>query len=156
MGERSIPKNDEERVELLAFLVRHTSQLLLDERAEVMPHAVRLLGPSSEVKTYFPQDSHPRAAANELLRLALIWASEPDESAEVVGIAVCAGLELATDPDARALGAQVETGTVAAFLIFPYRREEQGFQIDEFQASEELLVPEGIHWQLEAPGAEPS
>lgn len=133
---------------LMAHLVKGGAQLLLDERGEVAPYALRLLGQNAEPKTYFPKDQHPRAGFEELFERAVAWARQDEAGVEIVGVAVISAMENEADAEAMAVGAQLETPSGSLFLFFPCVVEGKRTHVGEFEVLDELLVPEGIRWRL--------
>lgn len=142
------PKSDEERTMLMAHLVKGGAQLLLDERGEVAPYALRLLGKNADPKTYFPKDQNPSASFEELFERSVAWAREDEAGIEIVGVAVISAMENEADAEAMAIGAQLETPSGSLFLFFPCVVEGKRTHVGEFEVLDELLVPEGIRWRL--------
>lgn len=142
------PRNDEERTMLMAHLVKGGAQLLLDQRGEVAPYALRLLGKNADPKTYFPKDQNPTANFEELFEQSVAWARQDEAGAEIVGVAVISAMENEADADALAIGAQLETQSGSLFLFFPCVVNGKHTHVGEFEVLDELLVPEGIRWRL--------
>lgn len=128
---------------LMGYLVKNLGQMLLDDVGDIFPCALQLLGPQASPKTYYPRDSHPSADEQELFQLALAWLRD-NQTSDVVGAALCAGLASESGDDATAFAAQIETKTKSLLLFYPYEEQAAGHHIQDFELLDGLLVSEGL------------
>ena len=128
---------------LLLEIVKQSGVWLLEERGQVAPYGIRIVGELGEPASFFPEETHPGASFPELLELVVAELRARARDEAVIGVAVVTGL---SEGPERAFVAQFETPSSRLRGVFQYRRMVDRWMIDEPKFDRELLIPDGVCW----------
>ncbi len=128
---------------LLLEIVKQSGVWLLEERGQVAPYGISIVGELGEPASFFPEEHHPGASFPELLSLAVAELRQRALEQPPFGVAVVTALEGGPE---RAFVAQIETPSSRLRAVFQYRRMVDRWMIDEPKFDRELLIPDGVCW----------
>jgi hypothetical protein len=129
--------NDEELLAKTLHVAKEAGLLLLRKHGSVLPFGLTLDPAGDHPRTYFPRDSLPRAAWDELLDATLAHLERRIGSGGIGAIALVTTLESGSESG---MGVQVETRAASLFLVYPYTGTGQSRSLGEPQTAEGLLV----------------
>jgi hypothetical protein len=128
---------------LLLEIVKQSGVWLLEERGQVAPYGICIVGEHGEPASFFPEEHHPGASTSELLALAVEELRARARERPPFGVALVTALSAGPE---RAFGAQIETPSSSLRAVFQYRKMVDSWMIDEPTFDRELLIPDGVCW----------
>jgi hypothetical protein len=134
---------------LMLEIVRQSGMWLLEERGQVAPYGISIVGEHGEPASFFPEEHHPGAPFSELMELVVAELRARAREQPPFGVAVVTGFAQGAE---RAFGAQIETPNSSLRAVFQYRRMLDRWMIDEPKFDRELLIPDGVCWPSRSPG----
>jgi len=128
--------NQEETIEKLVMVCLDTAQAMLEKYEMVIPFGIRAINDGEDLKMHCPGDKKPEASFNEQIETIVdeLKAFVEDKSCYIIAIVT----ELESG-DEKAVGLQVETDLSSVLFIYPFRKKNKQWIIDNPIQTDQLL-----------------
>ena len=114
-----------------------TAKAMLDEYELIMPFGIRSYNDSEDLKMNCPGDKNPGASWNEQIDMVVTELKEFVNNESIFSTALVTELESEGD---KAIGLQVETELSSVLFVYPYKRVDEAWIIDEPIQTDQLLT----------------
>ncbi|GMQ83898.1 MAG: hypothetical protein BMS9Abin06_0644 [Gammaproteobacteria bacterium] len=128
--------NQEKTIEKLVLVCLDTAQAMLEKYGMVIPFGIRAINDGEDLKMNCPGDKKPKANFNKQIEMVVdeLKAFVKDEFSYVIAIVT----ELESG-DEKAIGLQVETDLSSVLCVYPFRKENEQWIIDNPIQTDQLL-----------------
>jgi len=115
-----------------------TAKAMLDEYELIMPFGIRSFNDSEDLKMNCPGDKNPEATSwNEQIDMVVTELKAFVNNESIFSTALVTELESEGD---KAIGLQVETELSSVLFVYPYKRVDEAWVIDEPIQTDQLLT----------------
>lgn len=129
--------DQQKQLEKLVLAGIDTARAMLDEYKMVIPFGIRAFADSEDLKMTCPAEKNPQASWAEQLDMVV---AELKQSIAAEPVSVAALVTELESGGESGIGLQIETTGSSALFVYPFRRENELWVIDEPIQTEQLLV----------------
>lgn len=129
---------NQQKLENMILTCIDTARAMLDEYNTVIPFGIRTFTDSDDMKMNCPAEKKPEAGWQEQIEAVVDELREFTREEDVESVILVSALASGED---NGIGLQVENSESAVLFVYPYRRENDQWIIDEPEQSDQLLVP---------------
>ena len=130
--------DEQKKLEQMVIFSIEVAQEMLNEYEAVIPFGVRAFADSDEIKMKCFHEEHPKANWGELIETTVNELKKSIAEEEIFATAVVLSVE---SEDAIGVGLQIDTRKGPALFVYPYRKEEDKWVIDEPAQAVMLIAP---------------
>jgi len=128
--------NQEKIIEKMVVACLDTAQAMLEKDEMVIPFGVRAINDGEDLKMNCPGDKKPKANFNEQIEMVVDELKTFVKNDFSYVIAIVTELE---SGDERAVGLQVETDISSVLFVYPFRKKNEQWIIDNPIQTNQLL-----------------
>lgn len=126
----------QEQIEQLVLTCIDTARAMLKEYELVVPFGIRGFSDSEDLKMNCPSELDENSDWNEQIIKVV---NELKQFLKDENVSICALVTSLQSGDELAIGLQIETELSSALFIYPYRKENEEWVIDEPVKTDQLL-----------------
>jgi len=128
--------NQEKIIEKLVVVCLDTAQAMLEKYEMVIPFGIRAMNDGKDLKMNCPGDKKPKTNFNEQIEMVVDELKAFVENEFSYVIAIVTELEAG---DEKAIGLQVETDISSVLCVYPFRKKNEQWIIDNPIQTDQLL-----------------
>lgn len=128
--------DQQKQIEQLVLLCIDTAKEMLKEYAVVIPFGIRTFSDSEDMKMNCPGDKIPESDYSKQIANVVAELKGFVENENVFATAYVTQLEAGDD---MGIGLQIETELSSVLFVYPYRKKDDDWLIDEPVQTEQLL-----------------
>jgi len=128
--------NQEKTIEKMVMVCLDTAQSMLEKDEIVIPFGVRAINDGEDLKMHCPGDKKPEANFNEQIEMVVDELKAFVENDFSYVIAIVTELESGNE---KAIGLQVETDLSSVLFVYPFRKKNEQWIIDNPIQTDQLL-----------------
>ncbi|MDQ6958558.1 MAG: hypothetical protein Q9M24_05520 [Mariprofundaceae bacterium] len=128
--------NQEKTIEKMVVACLDTAQAMLEKDEMVIPFGVRAINDGEDLKMNCPGDKKPKANFNEQIEMVVGELKTFVKNDFSYVIAIVTELE---SGDEKAIGLQVETDISSVLFVYPFRKKNEQWIIDNPVQTNQLL-----------------
>jgi len=129
--------DQQKQIENMVLTCIDTAKAMLDEYELVIPFGIRSYNDSEDLKMNCPGDKNPEASWHEQIDMVVTELKELVKNESLFATALVTELESEGD---KAIGLQVETELSSVLFVYPYKRVDEAWVIDEPVQTDQLLT----------------
>ena len=129
--------DQKKQIEQLVLTCIDTAKEMLKEYELIIPFGIRSFNDSEDMKMNCPADNIPKGNSSELLDKVVSELKDFSANEDIFAIAFVTELESDSE---LGIGLQIETSTSAVLFVYPYRKKNDTWVIDEPIQTDQLLA----------------
>ncbi|VAW72574.1 hypothetical protein MNBD_GAMMA10-1682 [hydrothermal vent metagenome] len=137
LSEEVFKVDQQKKIEQMVLSCIDTAKAMLEEYEQVIPFGIRAFSDSDDLKMNCPADKNPQAGWSEQIDLVVSELRGFVSNDAICATALVTELESGAE---KGLGVQVETELSSVLFVYPFRKQDDEWHIEEPVKTDQLLT----------------